>query len=232
MRICSVSKVAISRFLFVLVVASIACNFTGLPYSDCEVVERSEYESAALRLGQTPETPKYPDGAVYKVCYTDKELTSIRMKDGEKPDEEIPVGSYAGESKFFTTLDNDWDDSYLEPVCKENTVKVTVGSDGTTQGEIRSICYADNDTDNEEMGMVHHSEVTGVIQGELLDDSGQLTISYTWHSYFTSPQWETASLDETTNFSIPYHVRVNENVMTLTPAAEVEDYYSFTLRKE
>jgi len=144
----------------------------------------------------------------------------------------IPVGTYTGKTNFSSTLDNDVDDSYLEPICTENTAIVIVESDGTANGEIRSICYSKQNTDNEEMQQTHHSEVTGVIQGELLDTAGQLTIAYTWHSYFTSPQWETTSLDNTVDFVYPYHVHVNENVMTLTPAAEVEDYYSFELTKQ
>jgi hypothetical protein len=144
----------------------------------------------------------------------------------------VTVGTYTGESNFSSTLENDVDDSYLAPICTENTVIVTIESDGIAHGEIRSICYAKKDTDNVEMQTTHHSEVTGVIQGELLDNTGQLSIAYTWHSYLTSPQWETTSLDKTVDFVFPYHVQVSGNVMTLTPAAEVEDYYNLELTKQ
>jgi len=234
MRKQSVLKVKIYLFFLTLMMVFMACQtYTGL-YTECEEVDRDYYEVMARHVGQTPEIPKYPDGAVYKVCYTDGEITSVQMKDGEKPDEQdlIPAGTYTGESSFHTTLDDDWDGNHLEPVCTANTIQVVVGSDGTAQGEIRSICYVSQDSDSEEMGMTHHSEVTGVIQGELLGKEGQLTISYTWHSYITSPQWETSSLDQTVESVFPYHVLVSDNVMTLTPAAEVEEYYSFTLHKE
>lgn len=228
----SVTRHKLSIFFILLIISIIACNFPGAPFSDCEVVDRTEYEDSARQLGETPETPKYPEGAEYKVCYTDQQLTSVRMKDGEKPDEEIPAGTYTGESTFYTTLENDEDNSYLEPVCSENTVRVVIGSDGTATGEIRSICYAKQDTDNEEMQMTHHSDVTGVIQGKLLDISGQLSIAYTWHSYITSPQWETPSLDNTVDFEFIYNVNVSNNVMTFAPAGEVENYYTFELTKQ
>jgi hypothetical protein len=227
-----IPKIGLPVSFILLLGSMLACNFPIGIVSDCEVVDREEYIMSAQQLGETPETPKYPDGAVYKVCYTDQQLTSVRMTDGEKPDEEVPVGTYTGESSFHTLLDNDVDNSFLEPVCTENIVRVVVGSDGTVNGEIRSICYANRDTDNEEMRTVHHAEVTGVITGKLLEPSGQLTIDYTWHEFFTSPQWETTSLDHTNKAVFPYHVRVSENVMTLTPAADVEAYYTFTLRKQ
>jgi hypothetical protein len=225
--------IEITLFIATTSIAILACNFrTGL-YSECEEVDRAYYEQTALRLRETPETPKYPDGAVYRVCYTDNELTSIRMTDGEEPDDvenRIPAGTYSGEANFYTTLEGDA--SFLQPTCTENTVYVVIGSDGAAQGEVRSICSSNSDTDSEDMVQTHHSDVTGVIQGELLNTGDQLSIAYTWHSYFTSPQWETTSLDEEVDFVFPYHVQVLEGVMILTPASEVEDYYSFTLYKE
>lgn len=144
----------------------------------------------------------------------------------------IPAGNYTGGSNFYSTLENDGDDSYLAPICTENTVKVIIESDGTAHGEIRSICYSEQDTDKEDMRMTHHSEVIGVIQGELLENAGELSIAYTWRSYITSPQWDTPGIDNTADFVFPYHVKITESVMTFTPAADVEDYYSFTLHKE
>ena len=168
-------------------VVIIACRQPFVPISDCEIVDLIEYEDAARLLGQNPEIPNYPDGAVYRVCYTDDQLTSVRMTDGDKPDKKntIPAGTYSGELNFHKTLEDDADYTYLPPVCSENNAQLTIGSDGAAQGEIRSICNAKNDTDNEEMQTTHYNEVTGVIRGELLDMSGKLTISYTWHSYFT-----------------------------------------------
>ena len=50
--------------------------------------------------------------------------------------------------------------------------------------------------------------------------------------YFTSPQWETTSLDDTREFTFPYHMTAAGTTLALTPAADVEDYYSFTRNKE
>jgi hypothetical protein len=225
--------------LLLLVAVSLACNtpdavkvLIGAAVEHCFSVSRAEYESSAVQLGRTPQQPKYPDSAVYEVCQVEGQTTSVRMTDGEKPDETniIPTGTYTGKPSFYTTLEGD--DEFLDPVCSENTIRVVIGSDGVAQGEIRSICSSKMDTDNEDMGQTHHSNVTGTVEGELLDNTGQLSISYTWHSYFTSPQWETTSLDETVEPVYSYQVEVVSGVMTLTPAAEVEDYYSFTLSKE
>jgi len=239
MKQLSKTKIQITIPLIMLIMASLACNYPDATkvlvesaIEHCFPVSREQYESSAIQLGETPQLPKYPESAVYEICQVEGQTTSVRMTDGEKPDDEIPAGTYTGESNFFTTLDNDVDDSYLEPICKENIVKVVIASDGTANGEIRSICSADRDTDNEEMRTTHHSEVTGVIQGNWLDDAPQLSIAYTWHTYFTSPQWETPSLDKTIDFVFPYHVQVLDGVMTLTPAAEVEGYYTLTLHKE
>ncbi|MFC2064450.1 hypothetical protein ACFLXB_05085 [Chloroflexota bacterium] len=197
-------------------------------------VNRGAYEFEAEILGVVPETPKYPNGAIYVACYKGGKVISVQMTDGNKRDNEItiPVGTYRGDTLFLSTLDNDVDNSFLVPECTENFIQVTIGSDGTAHGEIRSICFSNRDTDNDEMRTVHHSEVTGVIEGILFDNSSQLTISYTWRSYFTSPQWDTTSLDDTVEFVFPYHVQVTENTMILEPAADVEDYYSFLLYRE
>ena len=159
-------------------------------------------------------------------CYTAAEI------DRDKGNQRIPTGTFTGESTFYTTLENDVDNSYLAPVCTKNTIRVVLNSDGTANGEVRSICSASRDTDNEEMRTTHHSEVVGSIQGEWVDDAWQLSIDYTWRSYFTSPQWDTTSMDNTVEFVFPYHVSIANDVMTLTPAAEVEGYYSFTLQKQ
>lgn len=224
----------IALCILALFISTIACSNPLFPYSDCEAVERSEYVEGARMLGQKPETPQYPQGATYKVCYTDGQLTSVQMKDGQKSDQKkIKLeGTYTGKATFYTTLEDDADYSYLEPVCSENYVRVVIGSDGAVRGEVRSICYASQDTENEDMQMTHHSEVNGVIEGTMPDVSGQLTISFTWRSYFTSPQWDTPSLDQTVEPEFLYNVAVSNGKMTLTPAADVEDYYSFNLDKE
>ena len=239
----SVQKIQIFSFILALITASIACNYPDVvevigeeAMESCVTVGRSRYETVAAQLGQTPETPKYPESAVYEECYIEKDVTSVRMSDGYRSDEEniIPAGSYTGESNFYSTLENDIDDSFLEPVCTENTVKVMIGSDGAAHGELRSICYANRAYVSEDGQVAHHSDVTGIIQGELIDIPGQLSIAYTRHSYTTGPQCtpETPCIDDTVNFDFLYNVNVSNDVMTFAPAGEVDDYYSFELTKE
>ncbi len=71
----SVQKTQIFIFVLTLIFASIACNrpdnvekevgeSKGVVVEDCYPVDRSEYEYEAARLGETPETPKYPESAV------------------------------------------------------------------------------------------------------------------------------------------------------------------------
>ena len=241
MKRTSKIMIKLSIFPIILIAASIACNrpdaakvIMDAAVEHCFPVSREEYEISAEKIGVIPETPKYPESAIYEVCQVEGQTSSVRMTDGEQPDEEtaIPVGTYDGETTFYTTLEDDIDDSYLEPVCTENTIQVVIGSDGVAQGEIRSFCYSKQATDNEEMQMTYHSEVTGLVQGELLNNAGQLSIVFTWHTYFTSPQWETPSLDQTVDFEFPYNVNILNEVMTLTPAGETEDYYKFVITKQ
>lgn len=167
-------------------------------------------------------------------CYTAAEIDKVDLQTNEQDPEsqQIPAGTYAGESTFYTTLENDVDNSYLAPVCTENIVQVMLSSDGTATGEVRSLCYANQDTDIEDMMMTHHSDVTGSIQGEWVDGAWQLSIDYSWRSYISSPQWDEPGMDNTVEFTFPYHATFNNGAMALTPAAEVEGYYSFTLYKK
>jgi hypothetical protein len=55
----------------------------------CYEVERAEYESAAARLNETPETPRDPGNVVYEVCYIQGNVTSARMIEGISPEEEL-----------------------------------------------------------------------------------------------------------------------------------------------
>ena len=151
--------------------------------------------------------------------------------DPENGDEtNIPVGTYAGKANFHATLENDVDDSFAEPICKENTISVAVESDGTTTGELRSICQANAREGESSL----HSEVTGIINGNLADTPSQCIVSYTWRSYNDGPQCtpDTPCRDETVNFDFLYNVNVSGGVMIFTPTGAVEDYYAFELSKQ
>lgn len=238
------NNIKIFIIIVALITASLACNYPDASEAiieaaveDCHTVSRDSYERAAAQLRQDLDTPDYPENAIYQVCYINQEPISAKMFDGDQPEDEvstIPMGTYIGESNFYSTLENDVDDSYLEPECTENTVNVVIGSDGTAEGELRSICYANRASVSEEGQVTRHSEVTGIIQGELLDIPGQLSIAYTWHSYITGPQCtpETPCSEDTVIFDFLYNVNVSNDVMAFTPAGEVEDYYSFELTQE
>jgi len=122
-----IQKNQIFLFILVLITASIACNALYNPEGlvkdveesigwasedteECYSTDRDEYEVKAGMLGQTPEIPKYPESAVYEVCYVDSEVSSIRMADGEALEDNestgntgndsIPAGTYTGEFYF------------------------------------------------------------------------------------------------------------------------------------
>jgi hypothetical protein len=254
----SIQKFEIFASILALICVSLACNMPDVEkavtapedkiaenmvdeafHSDCSEADRSQYEQAIATLGGEPETPKYPEGATYYVCYGADGLYRAYMVDGpeledpeltESDDEaNIPVGTYAGKSNFHSTLENDVDDSFAEPICQENTITVAVESDGTTTGELRSICQANA----REGASSIHNDVTGIINGNLTDTQGQCIVSYTWRSYNDGPQCtpDTPCRDETVNFDFLYNVNVSGDMMTFTPVGDVDDYYSFELIK-
>ena len=139
----------------------------------------------------------------------------------------IPVGTYTGQSDFPSVKANSADfDS--DVIITENTITLIVEGDGTAQGELRSICF----TTYEDQSF--QDAVIGIISGSLTDNEGQLSISYTWHSYNEGPQCtsDTPCRDDTVNFDFLYNVSVSGNIMKFTPAGEAEDYYSFELTKQ
>jgi hypothetical protein len=113
--------------LFALITVTLACNFSDLRdmvqeeagFTKCRPVDRATYEWAAEYLGEVPETPKYPEGAVYKVCFANANgqggITSIRMSDGKRTNEgesDNPITSNQAESGNVTAL-TPADDEYV-----------------------------------------------------------------------------------------------------------------------
>jgi len=110
-------KIQLTILLLVLIAASIACKYpdavgvlVGAAIENCFPVSRSQYESSAEQIGAAPEIPKYPDSAVYEVCQVQGQPVSVRMVDGEAPEDNestgnagndsIPAGTYTGEFYF------------------------------------------------------------------------------------------------------------------------------------
>jgi len=144
------------RLLFVLALAAavLACNIGVEMVQEwltetCNPVDRDRYERAAAELGQVPETPDYPEGAVYEVCFNNKfELTSVRMSEGYRPTEgegandgsqsnpdsnpdlslpagTVPAGTYTGQ--FI------WGPEYIYTLLG-NEINISISPNGTVSG--------------------------------------------------------------------------------------------------
>jgi len=149
-----IQKTQIFLFILALIVASIACNAprnaeelekdveVNMGWSpenpeECYSTDRDEYEIKAGILGQAPEIPKYPESAVYEVCYIDSEVSSVRMADGEAPEDNevtenvgndsIPAGTYTGE--FYYNEDHADND-----VLMANEINVNISNKGIVDG--------------------------------------------------------------------------------------------------
>ena len=190
-----------------------------------------EYDPVSCPLGETSAAEKpeiNQDGDQDAPDSSESNEESVNNTDENNT---IPAGTYIGETTFYKAFEGS---DYSNPVCIENSIQLVVDSDGAVQGNVKAICYSKSDYDsgNDESGITFHRELTGLIQGTVLDSEDQLSISYTYRYYATSPQWEVPSLDTTTEFIFTYNVQVLENVMKLTPAGDVQDFYSFTLYKD
>ena len=85
-----------------LAAASIACNIPDVRdmveeayVESCTPVDRATYERAAAELGRTPQTPNFPESAVYEVCTNMDDdqsgYTSIRITNDSPPGENVPA---------------------------------------------------------------------------------------------------------------------------------------------
>jgi len=135
----NILKIEKFRALLALIVVTLACNIPNVRnmveeafLERCYPVDRAEYERAATELGLTPETPKYPEGAVYEVCYIEKSrandvLTSVRMIEGYRPTEDedansSPAGTYIGDN---LDIPPDWElvkGEFILYVAEDGTV--------------------------------------------------------------------------------------------------------------
>jgi hypothetical protein len=140
-----VQKIKLSIFILSLIIASIACKhpdavdaIVEAAVEDCSMVKRDVYELSAAQLGQTPETPEYPESAVYEVCFIDREVSSVRMIDGNNTEDEvseennnIPVGTYIYEVFVNDEPPPGGDDWEYE---LESEFTISVANDGTVTG--------------------------------------------------------------------------------------------------
>ncbi len=183
-------KFKIFFFLLVLFGASLACNYPDAvkviveaAVEKCVPVSRSEYESTAARLGHTPETPKYPESAIYQVCYVNNEASTVRMTDGNSTVDEgseekknIPVGTYIYEMYVNDEPPPGGDNWEYE---FESDFSIRVASDGTVTGFKIFKIWVDSVSDT---GCATRSEeayttnVSGFLEGNqgsaILEDKG------------------------------------------------------------
>ncbi|MBN1265853.1 MAG: hypothetical protein JXA25_10195 [Anaerolineales bacterium] len=83
-------------FVLVLIAASLACQTPDVitvlfrsAAENCITADRAQYESAAERIGVTPETPGDPDNVKYEVCYVQGQASRVRMIEGEDAEGEL-----------------------------------------------------------------------------------------------------------------------------------------------
>lgn len=125
-----------SFVLFALMIVMLACNLPVIQDADsenCLPVDRETYERAAAELGQIPETPNYPEGAIYEICFGSEEeaekIISVRVTESYRPAEDEdaksgPAGTYIGEN---LETPPDWE-------LVEAEFFINIAEDGTVSG--------------------------------------------------------------------------------------------------
>ena len=204
MQMFSGKNIRLFLFILALIAVSLACNtpdainmIAEAAVEKCNVISRAKYESYAAKLGQVPETPKYPESAVYEVCFIDMELSQVRMSEGYRPEEDtseetnlIPAGVYTGEFYFNE------DHSDITELM-ENEINVNISNSGIVTG---SAVFRFNNTYVSEDLCTHYTE-----KGESYTISGQFegadreTVEVNKSSYFLNehtPCGETTRSDE------------------------------------
>jgi hypothetical protein len=160
-----------------LICASLACNIPNVERSviknsedeivdsivdeafneDCIAVDRSEYERAVAILNREPESPKYPEGAIYETCYEYGSeglydgLYDANMIDGPEPEKNeqvenneinsIPAGTYIYEVFVDDQPPPGGDDWEYE---LESEFTIRVANDGTVKGNKIYKLWVDN----------------------------------------------------------------------------------------
>ena len=95
MKPLSAGKIKWYIALLPLLISSVACNVVdilnvGLSafQERCTEVSREEYVFLAGELGVAPQTPQYPESAVYEACYNSERLKSVRISEGYRDEAE------------------------------------------------------------------------------------------------------------------------------------------------
>jgi len=254
MKHLSEIKIQIIIPLLMLIGASLACNYPDAveviaeaAMEHCFTVSRNQYESSAAQLGQAPETPKYPESAIYEVCQIEGEPSSVRMTDGNKPEEKpetgeseegdsVPVGTYVGTSNYPEALSNIFDPGQYT----KNEVIVRVADDGTISGSYLLHYIGDPFVINwNEKECTGYGEVdfTGTFFGQLTSSNGMIESEESWVCTVYSncdDLWDACNTDEPIHREYNVYVSEDEITGTTLPHPEVEDglIWTFNVKKE
>ncbi|MBI9052127.1 MAG: hypothetical protein JEZ00_22115 [Anaerolineaceae bacterium] len=227
-----VRKIQKTVFMLSIIFALIACRFPDAvktivesAVEDCSIVSRDVYEISATQLGQTPETPKYPESAVYEVCFIDMEVSSVRMIDGNNTEDDelteseetnsIPAGSYVG-----TIIDTEWKqrDWFGSPpevlgTVAENEVIIFITEDGTVTGSLKYIVNGTILMSDTSHGItctvLNDRSYDGEASGKLLENKGKIIFEGEWHEVTSySEECNIEEHESATLQDIEIHVQV------------------------
>lgn len=248
-------KIQIFGSILALIAASIACNSPDVAdavvqvvIEKCFPVNRSQYESYAVQLGQTPETPMYPESVVYEVCYKDWErtqnprVTSIRMTDGNSPEDNeqrdseennsIPAGTYIGAIDYPKS----WSE-YIKGESTKNEVSIQILDDGTVEGSFSLVFVGPHET--YEYGDVicsgySETEMYGSFERQIPGSSGIISVSENWDCrlFYDCNDNSTICFD---GRQYDFEIMITGELMNgtpLLPDAETDSIWTFNATKE
>lgn len=239
MKIISNSKISFLLFFLALVSPIIACTLPA-PWSECEEVGREEYEYEARRLGEIPEIPEFPEGAIYKVCYTEGQITSVRMKDGKKSDQEESASDTIIEEEkpdeennltatyIGTTTIPPFQQEVLSFTVDENQTVLYVYEDGKVTGEqVLIISYTQSGVDD----ALVYATTSWVIalEGTLEGEQGQLSATQDYHFVSSGPGANDPQ-DQNVTTQFVYEITLSGDM--ITNAANSEVFFPFEVYKQ
>lgn len=245
----------IYSILISLCLTVIACNLPIIKrlvevtyYEHCVPVSRVEYENAAAELGLSARIARYPDTAVYFVCYVNDRsnvIVSVRMTDGNapvegsdntEPDEfdrnQIPAGRYKGkvtDTEMATRGLVEWQ---VQGTVENNEVVINVADDGSVTGrflyeKLGNILVSDDGGGSHAPCVDSNDQYfSGNASGKLTGSTGEIvfTIQQTIVSKLTEgcsigPKEKSIVKDHVQHFDI----RINGSEMTGTSVLSEED---------
>ncbi len=247
-------------FVLVLMGSSVACGISEVlqvgfeaARESCIQVSRTRYERAAEELGETPGTPKDPENAVYKVCYIEDDLYSVRMSEGYRDEDEDENGEPA---KSDTDEDNEEyteEDEKGEPGIAgtyigvhpppryedwyraEEEYIINIAEDGTVSGSVIVVTKRDAVTENCSTYLEYNSRST--ISGHISGTSGFVTVTIYEFNYTDTTNCVSGSFESTTQDLVcdVSEITISGNQLTVFTGSSDPDVtcgYAFRATKE